>query len=121
MKPETSAPAESCLTSRNWPRPERVSRAEQLAAATEAAQFLYARGAQRVWLFGSIAKGRRLGVHSDFDFATEGLPPASYLNCLGTLLQKLPLPLDLVELESASEFFRQRILSEGIQLPKNAH
>ncbi len=92
-----------------------------MATAAEAAQFLYARGAERVWLFGSIAKGRRLGLHSDFDFATKGLPPASYLNCLGILLQKLPLPLDLVEWESASSFLRERILAEGILLPRNAN
>jgi len=114
---ETDDRPENGIAVRNWPRPERVNREEQLAVAAEAAHFLYARGAHRVWLFGSIAKGRRLGVHSDFDFATEGLPTESYLNCLGTLLQKLPLPLDLVELESASEFLRQRIMSEGIFLP----
>ena len=118
---KTDDPLESSLTPRHWPRPERVGRQEQLATASEAAQFLYARGAERVLLFGSIAKGKRLGVHSDFDFATEGLPPANYLNCLGTLLQKMPLPLDLVELESASAFLRQRILAEGIPLPRNAN
>lgn len=104
-----------------WPRPERVGRDEQLAVATVGAQLLYGRGARRVWLFGSIAKGRKLGVHSDFDFATEGLPAERYLNSLGTLLQLLPLPVDLVEMESASEFLRQRILSEGIVLPKDAN
>ncbi len=113
--------AECDIAPRSWPRPERVEPAEQLTAADEAAQFLYRRGAKRVWLFGSIAKGRRLGVHSDFDFAVEGLPPASYLNCLGILLQKLPLPLDLVEWESASAFLRERILAEGILLPRNAN
>lgn len=100
-----------------WPHPERIGREEQLAVATAGARVLYARGARRVWLFGSIAKGRRLGVHSDFDFATEGLPPEVYLNCLGTLLQLMPLPVDLVEMEPASEMFRARILQEGILLP----
>jgi len=57
-----------------WPRPDRVERKEQLAVAAAGARLLYSRGARRVWLFGSIAKGRKLGVHSDFDFATEGLP-----------------------------------------------
>ncbi|MBA2432288.1 MAG: nucleotidyltransferase domain-containing protein [Chthoniobacterales bacterium] len=104
----------------DWPRPERVGRKEQLAVAAAGARLLYARGAQRVWLFGSIAKGRKLGVHSDFDFATEGLPPDRYLNSLGTLLQLLPLPVDLVEMESASEMFRERILTEGILLPDDA-
>lgn len=104
-------------TPRHWPRPERIDPKEALAAASEGAVFLYERGARRVWLFGSIAKRKRLGVHSDFDFATEGLPSENYLSCLGTLLQTMPLPVDIVELESASEMFRQRILSEGILLP----
>jgi predicted nucleotidyltransferase len=99
-----------------WPHPTRVSHEEQLAAASEAARFLYEAGANRVWLFGSIAKGRKLGVHSDFDFATQGLPPEKYFGCLGTLLQRLPLPVDLVELESASEALGQRILAEGVEL-----
>jgi predicted nucleotidyltransferase len=102
---------------RHWPLPERVGHEEALAAATDGAQFLYRAGAHRVWLFGSIAKGRKLGVHSDFDFATEGLPPAKYLHCLGSLLMTMPLPVDLVELESASAMFRQRILDEGVVLP----
>ncbi len=101
---------------RNWPRPERISHDEALAAAAEGADFLRQRGARQVWLFGSIAKGRRLGVHSDFDFATVGLPSDRYLNCLGVLLQTMPLPVDLVELESASEFLRERIFSEGVCL-----
>jgi predicted nucleotidyltransferase len=101
----------------HWPHPARIGREEQLHAATEGARVLYAAGASRVWLFGSIAKERKLGVHSDFDFATEGLPPEHYLGCLGTLLQNLPLPVDLVELESASEILRNRVQAEGIEMP----
>ncbi len=107
-------------TVRHWPRPERVSREEARAAAQEGADFLAQAGALRVWLFGSIAKGRRLGVHSDFDFAIEDLPKERYLNCLGTLLQTMPLPVDLVELESASEMLRERILTEGVLLYDDA-
>ena len=103
-------------TTYDWPRPARIGRKEQLEAASEGARLLYAAGANRVWLFGSVAKGRRLGVHSDFDFATEGLPPERYFGCLGTLLQRLPLPVDLVELESASEMLRQRVRAEGIEM-----
>lgn len=109
--------AATAIPWRDWPRPERVPRSEQLAAAADGARLLYASGSREVWLFGSIAKNRRLGVHSDFDFATSGLPSAVYLNCLGTLLQALPLPVDIVELESASAMFRERILTEGMLLP----
>ena len=98
-------------------RAHAISRKSQLDAAAEAARLLYQAGAKRVWLFGSVAKGRRLGVHSDFDFAVEGLPPDRFFGCLGELLQRLPLPVDLVELESASQLLRQRIFSEGVILP----
>lgn len=101
----------------DWSRPERTSREEQLRVARAGARLLYREGARRVWLFGSMAKGRRLGVHSDFDYATEGLPPGRYLGCLGVLLQEMPLPVDLVELESASPFLRARVASEGLLLP----
>src|SRR5437667_2996412 len=102
---------------RGWHRAHAINREKQLAVAAEAARLLHRAGAKRVWLFGSVAKGRRLGVHSDFDFATEGLPPERYFGCLGALLQRLPLPVDLVELESASEMLRQRVLAEGMILP----
>lgn len=90
-----------------------INRAEQLELARLAANYLRARG---VRLFGSLARGQAPGVHSDFDFAVEGLPWEAFLGSLGTLLQILPLPVDLVELESAPPELRERILKEGILL-----
>lgn len=90
--------------------------AEDRAAVEFAARHLHAQGAATVWLFGSLAKGRKPGVHSDFDFAVEGLPPDRFLGCLGFLLQKLPRSVDLVEMESASDFLRERIRAEGFAL-----
>ena len=55
---------------------------EDRAAVRFAARHLYSAGAQRVWLFGSLAKGRKPGVHSDFDFAVEGLPPEKLFGCV---------------------------------------
>lgn len=82
-----------------------------------AARHLRAEGATRVWLFGSLAKGRKPGVHSDFDFAVEGLPGDKLFGCVGHLLQKLPRPVDVVEMERASEFLASRIRAEGFVLP----
>ena len=96
--------------------PWKMSPQEQMQLAGLAADYLRARGAARVRLFGSLARGRAPGVHSDFDLAVEGLPPHAFLGCLGTLLQLLPLPVDLVELESASPPLRERIMREGIAL-----
>jgi predicted nucleotidyltransferase len=96
--------------------PWEMSREEQRQLAGLAADYLRAHGAERVRLFGSLARGRVPGVHSDFDLAVEGLPPEAFLGCLGTLLQVLPLPVDLVELESASPTLRERILEKGVVL-----
>lgn len=90
--------------------------ADEASAVREAAAYLRGQGAQKVWLFGSAAKGRRPTVHSDFDLAVEGLPGDRFLGCLGHLLQTMPRPVDLVEWERASEPLRERIASEGIRL-----
>ncbi len=95
--------------------PAGVSAVDQ-AGVRHAAEYLRSQGAGRVWLFGSLAGGRRPTVHSDFDFAVEGLPGERFLGCLGHLLQVLPRSVDLVELESCSRFLRERILTEGILL-----
>src|SRR5215216_2296960 len=84
-----------------------------------AARFLREQGAQRVWLFGSLAKGRRPTVHSDFDFAVEGLPGDRLFGSVGYLLQVLPRPIDIVEFEHCPPLLREQILEHGIVLDEN--
>ena len=79
-----------------------------------AAGFLREQGAKRVWLFGSLAKGRQPTVHSDFDFAVEGLPGDRLFGSVGHLLQVLPRPVDVVEFENCPSLLRQQILEHGI-------
>jgi uncharacterized protein len=79
-----------------------------------AARFLREQGAKRVWLFGSLAKGRRPTVHSDFDFAVEGLPGDRLFGSVGHLLQILPRPVDVVEFETCPPLLRVQILEHGI-------
>jgi|SRR5215213_2982083 len=81
-----------------------------------AAKFLREQGARRVWLFGSLAKGRRPTVHSDFDFAVEGLPADRLFGSVGYLLQILPRSVDVVELESCPTLLREQIVEHGIVL-----
>src|SRR4051794_22101987 len=81
-----------------------------------AARFLKQQGATRVWLFGSLAKGRQPTVHSDFDFAVEGLPADRFFGSVGHLLQVLPRPVDIIELESCPAPLRKQILEHGIIL-----
>lgn len=84
-----------------------------------AARFLKEQGAKRVWLFGSLAKGRQPTVHSDFDFAVEGLPGDRLFGSVGHLLQILPRPVDVVEFESCPTLLREQILEHGIVLDEN--
>ena len=79
-----------------------------------AARFLREQGAKRVWLFGSLAKGRQPTVHSDFDFAVEGFPPERFFGSVGHLLQILPRPVDVVEFEACPTLLREQILEHGI-------
>jgi predicted nucleotidyltransferase len=81
-----------------------------------AGHFLRKQGAAKVWLFGSLAKGRQPTVHSDFDFAVEGFPGDRLFGSIGHLLQVLPRPVDIVEIESCSPLLRQQILEHGILL-----
>jgi predicted nucleotidyltransferase len=81
-----------------------------------AARFLRQQGARKVWLFGSLAKGRRPTVHSDFDFAVEGLPADRLFGSVGHLLQLLPRPVDVVGFESCPTLLREQILEHGIIL-----
>lgn len=81
-----------------------------------AAGYLKQQGAQRVWLFGSLAKGQGSTVHSDFDFAVEGLPADRFFGSVGYLLQVLPGPVDVVEIESCTPLLREQIIEHGIVL-----
>ncbi len=47
---------------------------EGMDLARRGAAFLYHHGAAKVWVFGSVAKGRPLDFRSDIDFAVEGFP-----------------------------------------------
>lgn len=84
-----------------------------------AARFLIEQGARRVWLFGSLAKGRRPTAHSDFDFAVEGFPTERLFGSVGHLLQVLPRPVDVVEFESCPTLLREQIVEHGIILDEN--
>lgn len=60
-------------------------------------------GAQKVYVFGSLAGHAPWHSRSDIDLAVEGLKPGAYLTALSELYQLLPsgLDLDLIEIEKA--------------------
>ena len=86
--------------------------------ARRGAAFLYSHGAGRVWVFGSVAKGRRLDFRSDVDFAVEGLAPELFLRLGAQLEELLDFPVDLVEIERADDVLRNQIIGHGILIPR---
>jgi predicted nucleotidyltransferase len=73
---------------------------------------LVARGAQRVWLFGSLAWGKP-HEDSDIDLAVEGLQAHALWTIQGELLAAAPCAVDLVPIEEAPTALASRIRAEG--------
>jgi len=71
---------------------------------------------RRIWLFGSVAKGRKPDFRSDVDLAVEGLREEDHLKALGMLDDNLRLPPDLVRWEEANALLRAEIQYWGILL-----
>ena len=85
--------------------------------AGRGAAHLYRHGARRVWLFGSVALGRRQDARSDIDLAVEGLPGDLFYRMVSELDQLLGCPVDLVEVETASPRLLDVIRKHWILLP----
>lgn len=73
-------------------------------------------GVNRIWLFGSLAKGKKPDWRSDIDIAVKGLEPSA-LGCAWSELDaRIPPPLDLIRWEDASASLRDEITRIGILL-----
>ncbi len=95
---------------------QQVASADRLRLARQAAEHLRAHGAQRVWLFGSLARSRPQDDRSDIDLAVEGLAPELLFRMQSQLDQLLGCPVDLVEWETASPALRAQIERCRVQL-----
>lgn len=69
---------------------------------------------RRIWLFGSVAKGRKPDFRSDLDLAVDGLREEDHLKALGMLDDHLRLRPDLVRWEEANALLRTEIQHWGI-------
>ena len=94
-----------------------VTAQDKLALARQAARLLYQNGARQVWVFGSVARGRKQDFRSDIDLAVEGLPGHLHLDMLGAMMELFPCPVDLVRMEKASPRLRENIVRFGVALP----
>lgn len=106
-------------------RRDAAARAQQEAArrtawqeAREAAALLNTDlGAERVILFGSVARDDRLSPHSDLDLAVTGLSGLDYYRAVARV-QSVPetRSVDLIRLASCRPSLRDTIQDTGIEL-----
>lgn len=94
-------------------------RRRRVTQAHDAARALYAAGARRVWLFGSLARGGSSDSCTDLDFAVEGLDEARRQRASDSLRAWLRCKVDVVRLESAPPALKRAI--EDCRVPLSAN
>ena len=106
-------PAPSKLTPAEWRAREQLLNRIRKAAAEIKARF----GAQRVVLFGSLAHAAWFVSDSDVDLAVEGLIGEDYWKAWRLAEEIIgDRPVDLIEIEAASESLRRAIQRHGVEL-----
>lgn len=94
-------------------RQERAWEAAHAAARVLASEF----GVSRVWLFGSLARGRGFHWRSDVDLAVEGLDERDCLKAMARCLRIDPsISVDVVPVESMDEGMLELVKAERIEL-----
>lgn len=78
----------------------------------EILQVLKRRGAQRVILYGSFARGD-FREDSDFDLCVEGIPSRNFFLAIAECLMSTSRPVSVVDFKDIKGYFRERILAEG--------
>jgi predicted nucleotidyltransferase len=99
-------------------REVRARRARAWKIARAAAALLKQEfGAQCVQLFGSLARGDPLSVHSDVDLAAWGIDGRDYYRIVAQLQDLDPsIAVDLVLMEEVSAAIAQAVEQEGVAL-----
>jgi predicted nucleotidyltransferase len=87
---------------------------ERVALADRAATMLHGAGAQRVWLFGSLARRRPQDPRSDIDLAVEGMDPERVRRFASGLGAALRCRVDVVAIETAPPNLRAAIARTGL-------
>jgi predicted nucleotidyltransferase len=91
---------------------------QRMALAQQAAALLYSRGARRVWLFGSLAKGNLQDKRSDIDLAVEGLPTAVRDGAVAELRGRYRSRIDLLAIETTPPGLRASVVRTRVLLPR---
>ena len=97
---------------------ERSVREALFRKIDQAANLLKSRfGAQRVWLFGSLAHQAWFSLDSDVDLAVEGLQTGDYWEAWRAVEDIiLDREVDLIEIETASNSLKKAIERYGVSL-----
>lgn len=69
-------------------------------------------GAQKIILYGSLAKGD-YRPDSDIDVCVEGLPDQKFFRALAECLLQVHHHVSVLDLKTVKGYLRQRILTEG--------
>ncbi|MGQ9826339.1 MAG: nucleotidyltransferase family protein [Chloroflexus sp.] len=78
----------------------------------KAKSILVHHGAQRIILYGSLARGDyRLG--SDIDLCVEGIPDNEYFRTVAECLMEIDRPVSVIDLKDIKGYFREVVLREG--------
>lgn len=64
----------------------------------------------------AFVRDRRFTTRSDIDLAVEGLPPQRFFRASAQAADMTAFALDVVPVESATDYIRQAVRDEGIEL-----
>ena len=73
-------------------------------------------GAERVYLIGSLARGRGFHSRSDIDLVVAGIAPERYFAVLANIAERAGREVDLILLESATPALLEYVANEGVLL-----
>ena len=73
-------------------------------------------GAERVYLIGSLARGRGFHSRSDIDLVVAGIAPERYFAVLADIAERAGREVDLILLESATPALLEYVANEGVLL-----
>ena len=73
-------------------------------------------GAERVYLIGSLARGRGFHSRSDIDLVVAGIAPERYFAVLADIAERASREVDLILLESATPALLECVANEGVLL-----
>lgn len=98
---------------------DHADRQHALEQAASAAVEIYAAGAERVWLCGSLAHGNHWDHRSDIDYATIGFPPSRRLGITAVLAARFQRRVDIICLEEAPSWLRTQVTLEMLAVQPN--